>query len=94
MGPSKHAKDIVSVIIAKRMGKGRDAHEGAHPPEDDEKGGSSSEGEHSAAEDILQAIEDSDAEALASALKDFYRICSGEEDSPEEEKEESKDEGY
>ena len=92
MGPSKHAKDIVSVIIAKRMGKGKDSHEESHP--DEEKGGSS-EGEHSAAEDVLQAIEDSDADALASALKDFYRICSGdEEDSPEEEKEESKDEGY
>ena len=91
MGPSKHAKDIVSVIIAKRMNKGKDRHDEGS----DESKGSSSEGEHSAAEDVLQAIEDSDAEALASALKDFFRICSGdEEDSPEEEKEESKDEGY
>ena len=92
MGPSKHAKDIVSVIIAKRMNKGKD--HGSESMMDDEKKGGSSEGEHSAAEDVLQAIEDSDAEALASALRDFYRICSsGEEEEPDEDDKE-KDEGY
>lgn len=68
-------KKAVSIIIAK-AGK-RDENGNQEPPENDmmEEMSHEMEGHKVAAEEILSALENKDAEALAEALKSFVEMC-------------------
>lgn len=66
-------KKTALLILAKKKPAGDDA----PPPPDSDSGsdGDDSEGLKSAAEDVLSAVKDGDADALAEALHSFVEMC-------------------
>jgi hypothetical protein len=76
MDMDKKSPEAIAIIARLKKKRGKPADEGDEETDGEDEGGDvSEEAKLAAAESVLQAIKDKDAEALKEALTDFYDAC-------------------
>ena len=80
-------KKAIATMMAKKSPKDGSMSTAPMKPESVKKEDGSLDGRHSAAEDILMAINEKSAAKLMEAMQNFYDLCEMEEEMAEEEAE-------